>query len=458
MKISKENIGYLVTITKEEKGKKIISKGYVVEVFPDAVKLKLIDNGYNIDVTIDSKTKVEISKEKISLGKPSSAKLKENNSLPNICYIGTGGTIGTHVDYVTGGVHMCRTPEEIISTTPELQHIVNIKKIKSPFIKASEDLTFKDWELIAKDVFEELNNKEIDGIIITHGTDTLSWTGTALSFMIEKINKPVLLVGAQRSPDRASFDGAMNLVCAAHFIKEKIAGVYTVMHGTINDDFCYVINACKSKKLHTSRRDAFRAINDLPVCKVHSNGEVEYLKDVNKTSNPSAIKPILHNTFEDKVAIIKAYPNSDPSIIDWYIEKGYRGLIIEGTALGHVPTGSGGLDKDFPKDKNWLPFLEKAHKKGIILIMTSQSMFGRVNGRVYANLRYIAGAGVEYLDSHDMLPEVAYIKLGVALSRFKKREDIIKYMEASIAGEVSDKENPDMFDKALEWSRGKIDA
>jgi glutamyl-tRNA(Gln) amidotransferase subunit D len=239
----------------------------------------------------------------------------------------------------------------------------------------------------------------------------------------------------------------MNLICASRFIQEKIPGVYTVMHSSMNDDSCDIIRAVKCKKLHTSRRDAFKAVNDTPIARVYENGKIEYLQtkdNILKYFNNK--KPILNIDFEEKVAIVKAYPNSDPKILDWYIDQGYKALIIEGTALGHVPIGSGGNDPTFPKSKNWLPYIEKANKKGIILIMCSQSLFGRVNSKVYSNLRYINQAGVEYLNQHDMLYSTAYIKLGIALGRFDNKKDIINYMQSNIIGEISNKEIPKSFD------------
>ena len=163
--------------------------------------------------------------------------------------------------------------------------------------------------------------------------------------MIENVNKPVLLVGAQRSPDRASFDGALNLICAAQFVKENVPGVFLVMHGSINDDYCYVLNATKAKKFHTSRRDTFQPVNDVPIARVYSDGKIEYIKNKELLQMLPKNKPILKNEISDKVGILKVYPDSDPSIIDWYIEKKYKGLIIEGTGLGHVPT-------KYDRDKN----------------------------------------------------------------------------------------------------------
>ena len=446
MIVSEKDRGKLITVIKNN----ISHKGYLVKVIEknntQELTLKLLDNGYNIGVTTDKDTKIEIENEKKNLGKKQKIIIKQNEALPAISLVSTGGTIGTHVDYKTGGVSMSRTPEEIISTVPELLEIVNIKNIQPVAMKGSEDLGYKDWQKIAEKVYEQLINPEIKGIIISHGTDTLTWTGTALSFMIENINKPIILVGAQRSPDRASFDGAMNLICAAQFIKEEVPGIYTMMHGSISDDFCNVTRATKCRKMHSSRRDSFRAINDFPIAKVYQNGKIEYLKDKRQLIVRPRIEPKLFIDFSDNVAIVKAYPNSDPKIIEWYIKKGYKGIVIEGTGLGHCPTGMGGNDKSFDKKKSWVPYIKKATEKGIIVIITTQCLFGRVNGNVYANLRYVQEAGGCYLDQHDMLPEVTYLKLSVALSRFKTKEDIIKYMEKNIAGEISKKEIPESFD------------
>jgi len=443
MIVSEKDRGKLVTITKNN----VVHKGYIVKVKENQeITIKLLDNGYNIGIAIDKDTKIEIEKEKKNLGKKQKIKIKQNENLPAISLVSTGGTIGTHVDYKTGGVSMSRTPEEIISTVPELLDVVNIKNIVPVAMKGSEDLSYKDWQKIAEKVYEQLINPEIKGVIISHGTDTLTWTGTALSFMIENINKPILLVGAQKSPDRASFDGAMNLICAAQFIKEEIPGVYTVMHGSMNDDYCNIIRATKCRKMHSSRRDSFRAINDFPIAKVYPNGNIEYQKDKRQLIVKPRTEPKLDLSFSDKVAIVKAYPNSDPKIIEWYIKKGYKGLIIEGTGLGHCPTGMGGKDKSFDKKKSWVSYIKKATEKGIIVVITTQCLFGRVNGNVYANLRYVQEAGGCYLDQHDMLPEVAYIKLSVALERFKTREETIKYLEKNISGEISKKEIPESFD------------
>lgn len=448
MRVLPEDKGKLVTIKKKD----LIYKGHIVNIIEKnnilELTIKLLDNGYNISVIVDSDTEVIVGTESKQFGQKQKINITQNPNLPSVLLISTGGTIGTHVDYKTGAVSMSRSAEEILFTIPELLKIINIKKIDPITMKGSEDLGYKDWQKISESVFNALNDSEIKGIIILHGTDTLAWSGTAISFMIENINKPVLLVGAQKSPDRASFDGAMNIICAARFIEEQVPGVFTVMHGSINDDFCDVIRATKCRKMHSSRRDAFKAVNDQPIARVFENGKITYLKDKNKLPKPTD-KPKLLNSFSDSVAILKAYPNSNPKIIDWYIENNYKGLIIEGTGLGHCPIGQGGEDTSFDPSKNWAPYIKKANDAGLIVIITTQCLFGRVNANVYANLRYLKEAGANYLDSHDMLSEVAYIKLGVALARFEKKEEILEYMKKNIAGEISKKEVAKTFELDL---------
>jgi glutamyl-tRNA(Gln) amidotransferase subunit D len=435
------NIGHLLVI---KTNKEIIYEGYLLKQSPEKITLKLLDNGYNIAVFINNIKDVAIKENKIVPGKLDSLDVKETKGIPNILLIATGGTIGTHADYKSGGVSMSRTPEQVISTVPDIIKYINIKKIISICTKGSEDIYYKDWQAISKEVYAALLDKDIDGVIISHGTDTLSYTGAALSFMVENVNKPVLLVGAQKSPDRASFDGSFNLLCASKFISKKIPGVFSVMHGSMDDDFCSVVNATKVYKLHTSRRDAFRPINDSIVAKVYLDKEIEIYKKIKVKDTPK-----LSNDFEDKTGLLLVYPNQDPKIIDWYIDNNYKGLVLVGTGLGHLPTGSGGEDKDFPQEKNWLPFIKKAVDKGIIVVMSSQCLFGRVNDKVYSNLRHVANQGVLYLNSHDMLYSVAYIKLAIALKRFKSKKEIISYLETNFSGEITEKEHPNDYDASL---------
>ena len=386
-----------------------------------------IDNGYNIGLEFDKTVKIERLGRGKKLGVIPRLKIKREKKLPDVSMIATGGTIGTHVDYKTGGVFMCRSQEEILSTTPELGNVIDLKNTHRPFTVASEDLTYREWQKMARLISKELNSG-CRGVIVTHGTDTLHYSAAAMSFMLKGLSKPVALVGAQRSPDRGSFDGSMNIICASHFTGySDIGEVCLVMHGTSNDNFCLINRGTRIRKLHTSRRDAFQPVNEKPLAKIWTNGKIEmtgieYTKFEDKKVVPDV-------KWEPKVALIKAFPSSDPSVIDWYVNKKYRGLVIEGFGLGHVPTST------LRKEDSWLPHIKNAINKGVSIVMTSQTIFGRVHSYVYRNLRLLSEAGVIY--GEDMLTEVALVKLSWILGHTNKKEKVKEMMLTSFAREIN---------------------
>lgn len=399
-----------------------------------SIVLKL-DNGYNIGVRFEHGMQIKKLEGGAKLGVIPSVPVRTKAGLPDVSFIATGGTIGTHVDYRTGGVYMSRKPEEIIATTPELEDIVNIKVAPSPFTVASEDMNHTHWAAIAEMIAKELN-KGRRGAIVTHGTDTLHFTSAALSFMLKNLGKPVAVVGAQRSPDRGSFDGRMNLICSGFFAgHSNIGEVAIVMHATTNDDFCYAHRGTKVRKMHTSRRDAFRSINDVPLAKIWPDGKIEMMNknfrqfDVDK-------KVSADTAFEPKVAIVKSYPGSNPEIIDYFADSGYRGIVIEATGLGHVPTGESGTNiGQFDPSMSWIPHIRSAVERGVVVVVTSQTLYGRVHPFVYRNLRLLYQAGAVF--GEDMLPETSYIKLGWLLGHENNLEKVRAMMLENLAGEIS---------------------
>ena len=220
----------------------------------DAIVIKL-SNGYNIGIRPDKVRELKVI-EKLKPTKEAKEPLRQNKNLPKITILHTGGTIASKVDYKTGGVVARFSPEEILRMFPELRDIANIdsRLISNMF---SEDMRFAHYSLMAKEIEKEIQ-KGVCGIILTHGTDTMTYTSAALAFMFEGLPIPVVLVGAQRSSDRGSSDAAVNLLCAAEFIaKTDFAGVAICMHENMSDNSCVILPATKTKKLHTSRRDAF---------------------------------------------------------------------------------------------------------------------------------------------------------------------------------------------------------
>ena len=397
--------------------------GTLIESSDSKIILLKLDSGYNIGLP-KNKCKLKIiSKPKFSINKTTST--ESNKSLPNITIISTGGTIASEVDYKTGAVTPITKPSKLLQKLPEIRKIANINTIQI-LTKFSENLSIEDWEIISESVYKELCKENIRGVIVTHGTDTLHYSSAALSFSLQKLGKPVVFVGGQRSSDRGSFDGGMNLICGLHIANSDIAEVVTVMHGSSEDNFCLVNRGNKVKKMHTTRRDSFRPINSVPIAKVYPNGKIEkHSKHVLRHSN----EPMLLNKFSDKVALIKYYPGMNSDIFNYYSSKKYKGIIIEGTGLGHV-------------NSNFIDEITKLIKEGMFIGMTSQANYGSVNPYVYSSGRTLFNYGVTYLE--DILPETAYIKLSWILGNFPE-SDIKQKMKDNISGEYSETSHPNDF-------------
>lgn len=391
-----------------------------------------LDSGYNIGIEFKNvkikKLKGEriIEKIKPTTKKP---KIKFDPNKPTIAILHAGGTIASRVDYRTGAVTPVFTAEDLIEMFPEIANIANIRT-RLIFQMFSEDMEPEHWCILAKEIAEEIN-EGCDGIIITHGTDTMHYTSAALAFMLQNLPIPVLLVGAQRSSDRGSSDAGMNLICAANFIANSdFSGVAICMHASMSDDFSWILPPCKTKKMHTSRRDTFRTINDFPIAKIdYATGKIEFIKtDYEKKDLNRKLK--LENKFDKKVAIIKMRPGFSADELEFY-EKNYHGLIIEGTGLGHAPINV--LDETTKRHADLLKTFENMIKKGIMIFMTSQCPYGRVNMNVYSTGRDLLKIGVI---PAFMLSEVAFVKLGWVLGHTHDPLEVRRIMDMDLAGEI----------------------
>lgn len=410
--LKKEYEGRLLESPKDERG---------------IILLKL-ESGYNIGLKrkkVNSIELIEKGKKEtpdLEIEKPKSVKDK-----PQIAMIITGGTIASRLDPKTGGVDPLTEPEDLFRYYPEMFDIVNVVRVERPFLKASEDMDYKDWKKLARVTKKLLNENNIKGVIITHGTDFLHYTAAALSFMLRDLNKPVVLTYSQRSIDRASSDANLNLQCSAIAAISNIAEVMLVGHETTEDTYCLAIPGTKARKMHTSRRDAFKSINGKPFAKI-SPKEMIMLGDY-KMRKKGKVK--LDSKFEDRVALVKIYPGQDPDILDYYQKKKYKGLVLEVSGLGHVPVKS---------RKGWIKKLKSLQKKGMVICATAQTIYGRLDPYVYSNGREILDTGVIYLK--DMLSETALVKLGWVLGHKNWGKDkavVREKMLENISKEFSDR-------------------
>lgn len=392
-----------------------------------------LDNGYNIGIRHE---KVEIEKiedRKFSKTEEEHEEVEE----ADIAILHTGGTIASKVSYSAGGVVTKFSPQEIMDMYPELEEIADFR---SELVSQmwSEDMEFAHYQKIADSVEKEIE-KGVEGIIISHGTDTMHYSSAALSLMLQNLPIPVILVGSQRSSDRPSSDAAMNLISAAEFITNSdFEGVGVCMHESSSDNTCLVHPPCKVRKMHTSRRDAFRTLGDKPIARVnYPEGEIEFLKDIKDESGELE----KYKELDGKVALVKVHPNMDMDIVSHYAEKGYRGIVLEGTGLGHAPINSiEGSEKDHEK---LLEGIKEFTEEGGIVAMSSQCLNGRVNMNVYDTGRKLKEAGA--VSAENMTPETAFIKLAWSLGNSSSREEAIDMFKTNYQGEITEREGYEDF-------------
>lgn len=382
------------------------------------IKLK---NGYNIGILVTQETKIERvgAGQKPTFSTPPLPKQQEK--LPKVTILSTGGTIASRVDYRTGGVRPALNANDLYSIVPELSEIATIKA-EILYTIFSENITPKRWTRLAKEVAKNIK-EGVAGIVVAHGTDTIGYTAAALSFALQNIPAPIILVGSQRSADRPSSDAATNLIGAVTAAaKAPFAEVIVAMHRTTSDKAFALHRGTKVRKCHTSRRDAFKSINTLPLA-ILEDGDLKMLtRDYHRRNAEREV--IVKPSFNEKVALVKFHPGLNRGVIDWYLDQGYEGIVLEGTGLGHVSS-------------QCFATLRRAIAENCLVAMTSQCIWGRVNMNVYDTGRDLIKIGVIPLG--DMLPETALVKMMWVLAQTKNVDEAKKLLVKNVAHEVSDR-------------------
>ncbi|MBI2106614.1 Glu-tRNA(Gln) amidotransferase subunit GatD [Candidatus Woesearchaeota archaeon] len=403
-------------------------------------------NKENITIKLGSGYNIGINKKGIKRVKLISKDKKEkffftsnvNRNLKKISILHTGGTVASEVDYKTGAVFPRFNPEELVNMFPELNDVASIN---SRFIGNmwSQDMRIAHYNILAKEIKKEIDNGA-KGIIITHGTDMLHYTAAALSFVLENLNVPVLLTGSQRSSDRGGSDAGMNLLNAVYFaVHSDMKDVAICMHNSISDDYCAILPGLKTRKMHTSRRDAFKPINSKLWALVdYKKGEIKYVDKSFRKDNHGNLQLRLFNE-KIKVGLLKSYINMDSKQFLFF--KNYDGLIIEASGMGNLPTTS--LDKYTKEHKKIFDVLKNLIKKKVVVVLAPQTIYGRINLNVYSNQREMQEIGV-LGHLNDMTPETTFIKLYWLLSNFKKNE-IKDLLIKNLRGEINERLMADEF-------------
>jgi len=390
------------------------------------IVLKL-PNGYNVGIAVSTLTDMKEHGYKEAHYKIPEKEFPFSPEKPNVKLFGTGGTIASRLDYRTGAVIPAFSPGELYGAVPELADICNLSTEKL-FAVFSENMGPKQYITLAKAIGKEIENG-IDGIIVGHGTDTMHHTAAALSYMIQNPPVPIVLVGSQRSSDRPSSDAALNLMHSAKAAAEAdIAEVMVCMFGPTSDEYGLLHRGTRVRKMHSSYRSTFRTIGDLPLAMIDRQKITPIKKVYNRRRKDKSATVLPY--FEERVALVYYYPNMHPDIIDSLVANGYRGIVIAGTGLGHV-------------NKPVYPAIERATKAGVAIYMTVQTLWGYVHMFVYDTGRDLMSLGI--IPAENMLPEVAYIKLGWALGQTDDLKKVRELMLRPIAGDITEREPYDGY-------------
>jgi len=392
------------------------------ESFDDLHLVLKLRNGYNVGIHVDRVTSIEELGYREAVYKIPEKAFPVRPQLPAVTLLGTGGTIASRLDYRTGAVIPAFTPGELYGAVPELADICNLTTRKL-FGVFSENMSWPEYVTLAENVGREIEGGA-DGVVIGHGTDTMGHTAAILSFMVQSSPVPIVLVGSQRSSDRPSSDAALNLIHAVRSAAYgDIAEVVICMFGPTSDSYGLLHRGTRCRKMHSSYRSTFRTVGDIPLCTVSRDSFEILTTDYLHRDRSRQVR--IDTAHDDRVTILYYYPGMHPDLVDALVEKGYRGIVIAGTGLGHV-------------NAPLYPALERAIAAGVHIVMTVQTLWGFAQMYVYDTGRDLLDIGIVPLDN--MLPETALMKLGWVLGHTNDHDQVMEMMRTPVNREITERE------------------
>lgn len=385
---------------------------------PDHLTIKLA-NGYNVSYPLDDVESIEELEDSKSIQKGEFV-IEQNQDLPKVTIIHTGGTIASKVDYTTGAVIARFEPEELLASVPEILEIANIDAIKLGNMW-SDDIRPIHWNMMI-DACQNAFDSGSVGVVITHGTDTLHISASALSFAFAgNGGKPagrIVFTGSQRSSDRASSDATENLLSAVYWAANgpEVTGVgdaaVTVMHAGSGDGVCAVSPGVAVRKMHSTRRNAFQMVNGERISEITINRAGLSHTPVSLTSEREISAPTKYDT-NIKIAQFMAGPHLYKDLLDSAISYGYSAVIIHGTGLGHLPIEN--PNGDAPENEELYNTIKSCQ---IPIIIANQCINGPVDLNVYSKGRNQQDIGV-LGHGGTSSPEALLVKVHWALSNGK---------------------------------------
>ena len=438
--------GSKVRIIIESKMGKQAHEGVIISPSANGLITIKLQNGYNLSHPLDRINSIELIAT-LSENYETETSNKENNlnpDLPLVILLHTGGTIASKVDYATGAVIAQFEPDEILESVPELRPVARIETVLIGNM-FSDDIRPRHWNRMIEET-EAAFERGAEGVVITHGTDTMGISAAAVAFSWSgnggRPPGPIVFTGSQRSSDRGSSDAKENLIAAIHLAGHgpKPSGngdsTMVVMHEDSSDGLLSILPGIATRKMHSSTRGAFQSVDIGQLGRMTIEGNdclIEMIRDTGE------LRPIgKPNLFDESVTIaeIIAGPHLLPEHIAALVSTKPDAIHVHGTGLGHLPISD--PNGDSPENLEVERTLNSYIKDGGIVVMSTQTIYGPVHLDVYSKGREQQEMGII---GHGSIgpPELSLIKLHYLLSRFRgEYSEIKKIWPTSLCGEILD--------------------
>lgn len=329
--------------------------------------------------------------------------------MKKVLLLTTGGTIVSQASDC--GLRPKIDVSELLSYLSELKQYFQID-VKSILNLDSSNVQAEEWQIIARAVMEGLD--DYDGIVITHGTDTMAYTSSALSFMLQNLKKPVVITGSQLPINHLLTDARNNLYTAFSAVDSGIRGVSIAFNRKI-------IMGCRAVKVRTMGFEAFESVNSPCLGEVHSDG-----MHINRALPPVSPKPtVLKEQMCSDIFLLKLIPGTNPAFFEALINMKYRGVVLE-------TFGVGGMHW---LRRNLVPEIKRMTDLGISVVAGSQCLYETCNFSIYEVGTRLLDSGI--IQAHDMTTEAVVTKLMWALGQTSNPQEIQHMFNTNYAGEVT---------------------